>query len=1226
MRRWSISLVLLILTVALVAVFPSGLFGQAAPTVTGTSITSNPGGDNTYAFDDTITLRFTFSAAVTVDTTDGKPYAVMDIGGQRRNFVHSGTGASSTTQDFQHVVKMGDYDPSNGIQLVANSLTLNGGEIEASGTAANLAHPAETFTNHNVNSRKTLISNLGQTDATSNIDVTSSTSQTFTLNAANSKKFDLMELTVDVATASSTLDVTAVVTSGATPPIIPPITYQTRKLSATGEHVTLTYDGPYLKPDGTFAGGLRYTDGDQEPVPAFTVDVSNDHGAAFVNGNVLTIEFGVQLDDTVALDPADFEVSRGFDGTVAVVSASISGDTVTLTLAESIQSHEEVYLYFENRAETADLWDEPIQTDIRDMDGNELIHIPIRQVGPLFVFPPTPVKVLTPNTAPEFERASVPANDRQVLWVAFNEDMDEASSAPGSAFTLTARSPDGETSTILGTGQAEFVAQALGKLRVHLASAPPADATLTLSYSNSSNQITDAAGLALESFADKTVNNGVPRVVGVQIASDPGDDLAYLPGDEITVRLTFNDAIKVSTSNGTPRLRIDLYYTDLDRTDGRPWHGIGQPDTGERHAAYRSGSGTHELDFSYTVSDSDRFWPRGVAVVADSLELDGAILRSSWRSDRVGLSHAGLDHDPAHLVKREVNPPVPSPAMVVNPETIAINFNEALDERSEPEPSAFEVTVNGARSAVSSVTVRGGSVTLTLDVLLYHDDTVDLVAYTPPETKPLRDLRHNLAAAFSFDTVTNTTQALQWHTQLAVAQMPFDGGRGCHPLDWLRELPQDRQARCDSEPSSTANRNTTYPGSRLSVDDFTYRGVEYRVTEVIDSHPDPDSGWHGGSFHIKLDEVWPEGLRTATMCIGDTALLLADAEFPETQNGRVAYWPTGSSALSAIATTFREAADSATVRVLINLYESSDDAGCLSDDGAGGQGQQPETSPSTAAPTTVTAVAVTSDAGADDTYALGDVISVAVTFSGAVKVTGAPQITIDMDPANWGSKQATYASGSDTNTLTFTHTVVEPNYSSQGIAVLEDTLALNGGTIRSVSSGKSADLSHDGLAHDSDHKVDWQLSGGAGGSSGSTTPTVTAVAVTSDAGADDTYGLGDVIRITLTFSEAVDVTGSPQLTIDMDPADWGSKQAAYEGGSGTTTLTFTHTVVQPNYSSQGIAVLANTLALNGGTIESTAANVDADLSHTGLAHDADHKVDWQLASDTSSGGGGGTGS
>lgn len=128
---------------------------------------------------------------------------------------------------------------------------------------------------------------------------------------------------------------------------------------------------------------------------------------------------------------------------------------------------------------------------------------------------------------------------------------------------------------------------------------------------------------------------------------------------------------------------------------------------------------------------------------------------------------------------------------------------------------------------------------------------------------------------------------------------------------------------------------------------------------------------------------------------------------------------------------------------------------------------------------------------------------------------------------------------------------------------------------------------------------------------GPSTPEVTRVEVSSDAGADSTYVMGDTIRVMLTFSQAVDVTGAPRLKIDMDPADWGEKWVGYESGGGTASLTFAHEVVQPNFSTQGIAVLANTLELNGGTIRSAATGADADLAHAGLAHDPNHKVDWR---------------
>ncbi len=129
-------------------------------------------------------------------------------------------------------------------------------------------------------------------------------------------------------------------------------------------------------------------------------------------------------------------------------------------------------------------------------------------------------------------------------------------------------------------------------------------------------------------------------------------------------------------------------------------------------------------------------------------------------------------------------------------------------------------------------------------------------------------------------------------------------------------------------------------------------------------------------------------------------------------------------------------------------------------------------------------------------------------------------------------------------------------------------------------------------------------------------PSVTGVAIWStpsldrdDSGTPETYGLSEKIRVQVTFSEAVTVTGAPRLTIKMDP-NYGEFPANYETGSGSTNLIFAHTVVDPNISSVGIAVLENTLELNGGTIRAGSAN--ALLGHSGLAHDAGHKVDHRV--------------
>jgi hypothetical protein len=98
-------------------------------------------------------------------------------------------------------------------------------------------------------------------------------------------------------------------------------------------------------------------------------------------------------------------------------------------------------------------------------------------------------------------------------------------------------------------------------------------------------------------------------------------------------------------------------------------------------------------------------------------------------------------------------------------------------------------------------------------------------------------------------------------------------------------------------------------------------------------------------------------------------------------------------------------------------------------------------------------------------------------------------------------------------------------------------------------------------------------------------PTVTSVtATTSDT---NTKTVGDVIAITITFSDAVIVTGIPQLTLETGSVD---RTVNYTSGSGTNTLTFNYTV-QAGDSAADLDYLAtSSLALNGGTIKDAAAN------------------------------------
>ncbi|MCY4324803.1 MAG: alpha-L-fucosidase, partial [Betaproteobacteria bacterium] len=125
-------------------------------------------------------------------------------------------------------------------------------------------------------------------------------------------------------------------------------------------------------------------------------------------------------------------------------------------------------------------------------------------------------------------------------------------------------------------------------------------------------------------------------------------------------------------------------------------------------------------------------------------------------------------------------------------------------------------------------------------------------------------------------------------------------------------------------------------------------------------------------------------------------------------------------------------------------------------------------------------IALASVAAASDTYAIGETVEIDVYFNGEVKVTGAPQLEIDVGGQ---ARVATYDSsgtdpeiGSGTRRLRFLYTIAAGDMDADGISISANKLSLNGGTIRVDDEGSAvttdADLNHAPLAADLLHKVD----------------------------------------------------------------------------------------------------------------------------------------------------------
>ena len=197
---------------------------------------------------------------------------------------------------------------------------------------------------------------------------------------------------------------------------------------------------------------------------------------------------------------------------------------------------------------------------------------------------------------------------------------------------------------------------------------------------------------------------------------------------------------------------------------------------------------------------------------------------------------------------------------------------------------------------------------------------------------------------------------------------------------------------------------------------------------------------------------------------------------------------------------------------------------------------------------------------------VGDKATFDLTFSDPVTVSGGvPSLTLN------DGGTATYVSGSGTNDLKFSYTVIASDSSVSSLQAA--SVSLNGATI----------ANHIGATADTVLSSVTQT----GPAVDPTTPKITAIM---GSAATAAVAVGATVNFTLTFSEAVTVAkGMPTLTLN----DGGT--ATYVSGSGGSTLTFSYTVGVTDTAVSALS--ASALNLNGATI-SSAAGASANLSLT----------------------------
>ena len=607
----------------------------------------------------------------------------------------------------------------------------------------------------------------------------------------------------------------------------------------------------------------------------------------------------------------------------------------------------------------------------------------------------------------------------------------------------------------------------------------------------------------LTSAATATVGaaaTGPPAVNDVAVTSTPASGTTYYLADEvIEFTVTFSAPVTVTA---TPKFAFRL-------------------GAATRQAAYASGSDSPALVFARTVQagEVDR---NGISWNALALALDGGTITQTGATTAAILTHAEQAPLEGHRV--DAAPPMQVSASVHGMSLVLV-YDEPLDPASMPATGAYTVTATvGATTTnleVSEVSIYGIWVTLALDAAPAAGATVTL-AYAPPTSNPVQDEAGNDAPAFSGQkvngaagntaptgapTITGTAQVGQTLTASTTGIADANGlTTPNYTYQWIR-VDGTNEADIASANSSTyplvdADLGTTLKVRVTFADDLghtetltsaataTVGAVATAPTvSTVDVTSMPASGDTYGTgemiqFTVTFDQdVTVTGTPEFEFCLGNSdGGSCTDGSPPPTRRRAALSSGSGTTALVFSYTVVAGDMDDNGIWIGDQDHTIKLDTGdairgtvggldaVLTHPSGGAQTGHKVNGGAAATAPTVNDVAVTSTPASGNTYYLaGEVIKFTVTFSAPVTVTATPKFAFRLGAA---TRQAAYASGSESAALVFARTVQAGEVDRNGISWNALALALDGGTITQTGATTAAILTHAEQAPLEGHRVD----------------------------------------------------------------------------------------------------------------------------------------------------------
>ena len=244
-------------------------------------------------------------------------------------------------------------------------------------------------------------------------------------------------------------------------------------------------------------------------------------------------------------------------------------------------------------------------------------------------------------------------------------------------------------------------------------------------------------------------------------------------------------------------------------------------------------------------------------------------------------------------------------------------------------------------------------------------------------------------------------------------------------------------------------------------------------------------------------------------------------------------------------------------------------------------------------------MAITSNAGADDTYGFGDTIRFAVSFSEVVYSNNVLTLPVQIGRH---TRTATLLDGSGTRTLRFDYRVAEDDYDADGVSVRADPLSCGEDDTTvciTDDAGNAATEVVPGLPAQPRHRVDGRV-------------IAARLSIASSPESGSAYRSNERIELHLEYPAAVSVRGNPDLTPEFPElvvlVGAGQRVAVFDGGSGTPTLRFAYTVQPGDVDDDGISVARGPGSLRGGIIEDEDGYA-ASRTFDALPADDAHQID-----------------